>query len=355
MVSQDGYTLDLADQQAPAGNDVGVAFTVGGPDGHPVTAYDVEHEKQLHLIAVRRDFTGFQHVHPVLGADGTWTTELDLTSGQWRLFADFKATGADALTLGADLAVTGELRAGDPASEPAESRTAAVDGYTVTLEGDLEAGADAELTLSVRATASPSPTWSPTSAPTATWSPCGPATSPTCTSTPTALPATAAPSPARTWCSTPPCPAPVTTTSTWTSSTKGSSAPRRSSWKPDRSITMSDIELEISGMTCASCANRIERKLNKLEGVVATVNYATEKAKVTFPETVVDRRPGHHRRAGRVRRQPCRMRPAPTQPEADPTRSLRQRLLISAVLTRAGDRDGDDHRLSRSPTGSGCR
>ena len=41
------------------------------------------------------------------------------------------------------------------------------------------------------------------------------------------------------------------------------------------------IELEIGGMTCASCANRIERKLNKLPGVTATVNYATEKAKVT--------------------------------------------------------------------------
>lgn len=44
-----------------------------------------------------------------------------------------------------------------------------------------------------------------------------------------------------------------------------------------------DIELEIGGMTCASCANRIEKKLNKLEGVAATVNYATEKAKVTVP------------------------------------------------------------------------
>ena len=44
-----------------------------------------------------------------------------------------------------------------------------------------------------------------------------------------------------------------------------------------------DIELEICGMTCASCANRIEKKLNKLEGVAATVNYATEKAKVTVP------------------------------------------------------------------------
>lgn len=48
--------------------------------------------------------------------------------------------------------------------------------------------------------------------------------------------------------------------------------------------TDTGVELEIGGMTCASCANRIEKKLNKLDGVVATVNYATEKAKVTVPE-----------------------------------------------------------------------
>jgi len=43
------------------------------------------------------------------------------------------------------------------------------------------------------------------------------------------------------------------------------------------------VELEISGMTCASCAVRIENKLNRLEGVTATVNYATEKATITAP------------------------------------------------------------------------
>lgn len=46
----------------------------------------------------------------------------------------------------------------------------------------------------------------------------------------------------------------------------------------------SGVELEIGGMTCASCAMRIEKKLNKLDGVIATVNYATEKAKVTVPD-----------------------------------------------------------------------
>ena len=50
--------------------------------------------------------------------------------------------------------------------------------------------------------------------------------------------------------------------------------------------TVTEIELAITGMTCASCANRIERTLNKLAGVTATVNYATEKARVQAPEGV---------------------------------------------------------------------
>ncbi len=55
-------------------------------------------------------------------------------------------------------------------------------------------------------------------------------------------------------------------------------------------MTTQDLELDISGMTCASCANRIERKLNKLEGVTASVNYATEKAQVTLPDDVATQR-----------------------------------------------------------------
>jgi hypothetical protein len=146
MTSQNGYTFSLADQQARSGRDVDVSFTIDGPEGKPVTEYDVEHEKRLHLIAVRRDFTGFQHVHPELSSTGEWSTKLDLTSGQWRLFADFKAADAEALTLGTDLAVDGEYK---PAASGGESRTAKVDGYTVTLDGELTPGADSKLTLDV--------------------------------------------------------------------------------------------------------------------------------------------------------------------------------------------------------------
>ncbi|MET0765626.1 MAG: hypothetical protein ABWY29_12230 [Blastococcus sp.] len=146
LVSQDGYTLDLAQDTAPAGTSA-VTFRILGADGHPVTAYDESHDQDLHLIAVRRDLSGFQHVHPTLGADGVWSTPLALTPGTWRLFADFvpSADGTNR-TLGADLAVAGQYL---PAPLPAESRTAEVDGYTVTLDGDLIPGEESELTLSV--------------------------------------------------------------------------------------------------------------------------------------------------------------------------------------------------------------
>jgi hypothetical protein len=147
LVSQDGYTLDLAEEAAPAGAATPVAFRVLGPDGHAVTAYDESHDEDLHLIAVRRDLSGFQHVHPTLGADGVWTTPLALTPGTWRLFADFVPSADERnRTLGADLAVAGEYA---PAPLPAESRTAEVDGYTVTLDGELLPGEESELTLSV--------------------------------------------------------------------------------------------------------------------------------------------------------------------------------------------------------------
>ena len=105
----------------------------------------------------------------------------------------------------------------------------------------------------------------------------------------------------------------------------------------DSLTSMSLVELDISGMTCASCANRIERKLNKMDGVTATVNYATEKAKVAFPEGL---NPAELIRtveqAGYAATLP---RPDKTQAETgeeeadDPTRRLRQRLVGSAVLT----------------------
>ncbi|MEU6549865.1 heavy metal translocating P-type ATPase [Streptomyces sp. NPDC046915] len=100
----------------------------------------------------------------------------------------------------------------------------------------------------------------------------------------------------------------------------------------------SEVELLIGGMTCASCAARVEKKLNRMDGVSATVNYATEKAKVTYPQgvqvadliaTVV--------KTGYTAEEPAPPEPAeddtPAETEQDPElAALRQRFAVSATL-----------------------
>ena len=95
---------------------------------------------------------------------------------------------------------------------------------------------------------------------------------------------------------------------------------------------MSDVELAITGMTCASCANRIERKLNKIEGVTATVNYSTEKAKVTYPGTVsTDVLLQTVEAAGYAAALPTP--PDAALPAEEPADPLRQRLIVSTALS----------------------
>jgi Cu+-exporting ATPase len=94
------------------------------------------------------------------------------------------------------------------------------------------------------------------------------------------------------------------------------------------------VELPITGMTCASCANRIERKLNKLDGVSASVNYATEKATVQYdadavqPEQLI----AAVEAAGYQAVLPSDDRPADDASQ-DETAPLRQRLIVSLLLT----------------------
>ena len=109
------------------------------------------------------------------------------------------------------------------------------------------------------------------------------------------------------------------------------------------SSTSESLELTIGGMTCASCAARVEKKLNRMAGVSATVNYATEKAKVTFPDTVTPAElvavveatgytaavpePGTPARLSRTRVL------AQAAGEPDAVAALRQRLLVCVPLT----------------------
>jgi Cu+-exporting ATPase len=100
-------------------------------------------------------------------------------------------------------------------------------------------------------------------------------------------------------------------------------------------VTVVDhVELPITGMTCASCANRIERKLNDLDGVTASVNYATEKATVDYDPAAVDRREliAAVEAAGYQAVLPAAGEPEPEAAPEDPTAPLRRRLAVSAAL-----------------------
>ena len=147
-VSEDGYTLQLARTVQTPGKPGRLQFAIAGPDGRRVTEFTPEHDKDLHLIVVRRDLSGFQHVHPERDTQGRWSVPLTLKeAGPYKVYADFIPAGRDKpLTLAADLTAPGTYI---PQPAEAPSRTASVDGYDVALDGTLKAGTSSKLTLTV--------------------------------------------------------------------------------------------------------------------------------------------------------------------------------------------------------------
>lgn len=147
-VTADGYTLSPQAALLTRGPATAFRFSVTGRDGRPLTSYTPSHTKDLHLVVVRRDFAGFQHVHPVRSADGVWSTALDLSRpGVYRVFADFVPGGASTpVVLGTDISVPGDYR---PQQLPAPSTSATVDEYGIALRGTPSSSGPAELTFTV--------------------------------------------------------------------------------------------------------------------------------------------------------------------------------------------------------------
>ncbi|MFI6439310.1 hypothetical protein [Streptomyces sp. NPDC050759] len=149
QISENGYTLDLRTPRLAAGRTADLRFAIRGEDGRAVTAFRREHDKELHLIVASRDLNTYRHLHPTRAADGTWSIPVSLPrAGGYRVFADFtpEKKGAENLTLGADLAVSGTYA---PRNLPAPDNTATTEGYEVKLGGALRPGAARELTLTV--------------------------------------------------------------------------------------------------------------------------------------------------------------------------------------------------------------
>jgi hypothetical protein len=146
--SAGGLTLELDTPRIAPGEHGELRFQVVDEDGTAVRDFEVEHEKRLHLILARRDLTGFQHLHPRMDADGTWSAPVTIPEpGDYRVFADFKHDGENQ-TLARDLTVSGTA-VEEPL--PAPASTAVTDtGYRVQLEAEeSRAGQPAELTFHV--------------------------------------------------------------------------------------------------------------------------------------------------------------------------------------------------------------
>lgn len=148
---QGGYRLDLAAAELPGGSPAELRFTVAGPDGARLTAFQPEQTKPMHFYAIRSDLTGFQHLHPAMAADGTWTAPLaGLRPGSWRVYASFVPDAGPGK--GAGLVLSRPVTVPGTAADtplPAAAATTTVDGYTLTVAGTPTAGTATELKVTV--------------------------------------------------------------------------------------------------------------------------------------------------------------------------------------------------------------
>ncbi|KPI06622.1 hypothetical protein OV450_3734 [Actinobacteria bacterium OV450] len=149
--SQDGYRLTSPERALASGKPAAYRFTINGTDGKPVTAFALEQTQRMHFYAIRSDLTGFQHLHPVMAPDGTWTADLAaLTPGTWRMFTSF--TPDSGTGKGKDLVLSRTVTVPGSVAEtplPAPAATAEADGYTITVKGQPMAGMAHPLTVSV--------------------------------------------------------------------------------------------------------------------------------------------------------------------------------------------------------------
>ncbi|GAA5155365.1 hypothetical protein GCM10025768_27980 [Microbacterium pseudoresistens] len=150
-----GYALSPIDGPPAVGVEGVLSFQIQTVSGEPVMEYAVAHEKELHLIVVRSDGAEFRHVHPVRDeVTGTWSVPWTWNAaGTYRVYADFTPAtdGAEGITLTRAIDIGGSFA---PVSTEAR-RVAEVDGFTVTLDGDLVAGGSGELTVSVERAGEP--------------------------------------------------------------------------------------------------------------------------------------------------------------------------------------------------------
>jgi hypothetical protein len=145
--SAESLTLETAWRPEDDGGRAGtLEFRILDSDDRAVRDFDEQHDSAMHLMVVRRDLTHYRHLHPSMGADGTWSAPLTFPEpGPYRVFADFAAAGSG-LTLGDDLEVPGTY---EPVPLPDPVGAERVGEYEIALASDVVAGGEASLAFDV--------------------------------------------------------------------------------------------------------------------------------------------------------------------------------------------------------------
>lgn len=143
-----GYRLDAVGAPTTTGAEQDLTLTVLGPDSQPVTDFELSHEKELHLIAVRADGTDFRHVHPERDAEGQWSIPWEWASaGSHRLYAEFvPAVTGETITVSTVAQVGGDFT---PSATSDPNVTTQADGYDVSIDGEMAAGESSTMTVTV--------------------------------------------------------------------------------------------------------------------------------------------------------------------------------------------------------------
>jgi hypothetical protein len=147
-----GFRFAAATSSLPGGQSVSFQFRILGIDGKPVTAFEPNQTKLMHFYLIRSDLTGFQHIHPSMSTEGTWTAPLaPAQPGSYRAYTSFIATNTSGkavpLVLSQPVTVPGTATA---IPLPAASATTQAEGYTLALTGDqLIAGRGHTLTVTM--------------------------------------------------------------------------------------------------------------------------------------------------------------------------------------------------------------
>jgi hypothetical protein len=143
----EGYALRPAEPTQKPGKDVVVEFAVTAPGGQVISELDHDAGEHMHLIAFRRDLTGYQHIIAQQGEGTSWWGIFNLTPGPWHVIVHFqsKALGRE-ITLATDFTTSGKYQ---PEPLPPAADQLQIKDLTMTRSGELSTGADSSTAITV--------------------------------------------------------------------------------------------------------------------------------------------------------------------------------------------------------------